>query len=56
LKPRSDPDCYTAGAAARTHVETCLKDAHEEAREIAKEALEESEKHNANLLICNNAM
>lgn len=42
--------CYllglTGSADARSFVETCLKDAHEEVREIAKEALEELEKQN----------
>ncbi|OGS94703.1 MAG: hypothetical protein A3H31_12960 [Gallionellales bacterium RIFCSPLOWO2_02_FULL_57_47] len=37
----------TGSAAARTHVENCLNDAHEEVREIAGEAMEELEKHNA---------
>lgn len=37
----------TGSAAARTHVEACLNDAHEEVREIAKEAMEELEKQNA---------
>jgi len=37
----------TGSAAARTHVEICLKDAHEEVREIAKEAMEELEKQNS---------
>jgi glutaredoxin len=36
----------TGSAAARTHVETCLNDAHEEVREIAKEAMEELGKSN----------
>jgi len=36
----------TGSAAARVHVEACLKDAHEEVREIAKDALEELEKQN----------
>lgn len=31
----------TGSAAARTYVETCLNDVHEEVREIAQEALEE---------------
>jgi glutaredoxin len=35
----------TGSAAARTHVEACLGDAHEEVREIAAEALEELAKH-----------
>jgi hypothetical protein len=34
----------TGSAAARTHVEACLKDAHEEVREIAEEAMEELQK------------
>ena len=34
----------TGSAAARTHLETCLKDVHEEVREIAEEAMEELEK------------
>ncbi|MGC2048061.1 MAG: HEAT repeat domain-containing protein [Gallionella sp.] len=42
--------CYllglTGSPAARTHVEACLKDANEEVREIAKDALEELEKQN----------
>ncbi len=37
----------TGSAAARTYVETCLNDAHEEVREIAAEAMEELEKRNA---------
>jgi len=37
----------TGSAAARTHVESCLKDAHEEVREIAKEAMEALAKQNA---------
>jgi hypothetical protein len=37
----------TGSAAARTHVENCRNDAHEEVREIAEEAMEELEKHNA---------
>ena len=36
----------TGSTAARTHVETCLNDAHEEVREIAEEAMEELEKQN----------
>jgi hypothetical protein len=36
----------TGSAAARSYVETCLKDVHEEVREIAKEAIEELEKNN----------
>jgi len=31
----------TGSAAARTHLETCLNDVHEEVREIAEEAMEE---------------
>jgi glutaredoxin len=34
----------TGSAAARTHIEVCLKDAHEEVREIAEEAMEELQK------------
>jgi hypothetical protein len=37
----------TGSAAARTYVEVCLGDAHEEVREIAEEAMEELEKQNA---------
>jgi hypothetical protein len=37
----------TGSAAARTYVEACLNDAHEEVREIAKEAMEELKKQNA---------
>jgi hypothetical protein len=37
----------TGSAAARTYVETCLKDAHEEVREIAKEAMERLGKKNS---------
>lgn len=37
----------TGSAAARTHIEICRNDAHEEVREIAKEAMEELEKKNA---------
>ena len=37
----------TGSAAARTHVEVCLNDAHEEVREIAEEAMEELAKQNA---------
>jgi hypothetical protein len=37
----------TGSAAARTYVEICLKDTHEEVREIAEEALAELEKLNA---------
>ena len=37
----------TGSAAARPHIEICLNDAHEEVREIAKEAMEELEKRNA---------
>jgi hypothetical protein len=37
----------TGSAAARTHVAACLSDAHEEVREIAKEAMEELKKKNA---------
>lgn len=37
----------TGSAAARTHVESCRNDAHEEVREIAEEAMEELEKQNA---------
>jgi thiol-disulfide isomerase/thioredoxin len=37
----------TGSATARIHVEICLKDAHEEVREIAKEAMEELEKQYA---------
>lgn len=36
----------TGSAAARTHVEICLSDAHEEVREIAEEAMEELAKQN----------
>jgi HEAT repeats len=36
----------TGSAAARTHVEACLNDAHEEVREIAEEAMEKLEKQN----------
>lgn len=35
----------TGSADARTHVETCLKDAHEEVREIARDAMSELDKH-----------
>lgn len=35
----------TGSAAARTHVEICRNDAHEEVREIAEEAMEELEKN-----------
>jgi hypothetical protein len=37
----------TGCAAARTYVEACLNDAHEEVREIAEEAMEELGKENA---------
>jgi hypothetical protein len=37
----------TGSTAARPHVEVCLKDAHEEVREIAKEAMEQLAKQNA---------
>lgn len=37
----------TGSAAARTYVETCLNDAHEEVREIAKEAMERLGKKNS---------
>lgn len=37
----------TGSTDARTHVEACLKDAHEEVREIAAEAMAELEKQNA---------
>ncbi len=37
----------TGSAAARTHVEICRNDAHEEVREIAEEAIDELEKQNA---------
>lgn len=37
----------TGSAAARTHVETCLNDVHEEVREIAAEAMEELGKRDA---------
>ena len=37
----------TGSAAARTHVEACLKDANEEVREIAKDAMEALEQHKA---------
>ena len=36
----------TGSTAARTHVEICLNDAHEEVREIAEEAMEELAKQN----------
>jgi HEAT repeat protein len=36
----------TGSAAARTYVEICLNDAHEEVREIAAEAMEELGKQN----------
>jgi hypothetical protein len=37
----------TGSTAARPHVEACLRDAHEEVREIAKEAMETLAKQNA---------
>jgi glutaredoxin len=37
----------TGSAAARPHVEACLNDPHEEVREIAKDAIEELDKHSA---------
>jgi hypothetical protein len=37
----------TGSSAALPHVEACLRDAHEEVREIAKEAMEELIKQNA---------
>jgi hypothetical protein len=37
----------TGSATARPHVEACLRDAHEEVREIAKEAMEVLAKQNA---------
>ena len=37
----------TGSAAARAHVEACLNDAHEDVREIAKEAMEALAKQNA---------
>ena len=37
----------TGSAAARTHVESCLNDVHEEVREIAEEAMEELDRLNA---------
>jgi len=37
----------TGSPAARTHIEVCLKDANEEVREIAKDALDELGKHKA---------
>ncbi|MBI5436235.1 MAG: HEAT repeat domain-containing protein [Nitrosomonadales bacterium] len=37
----------TGSAGARTHVEICRNDAHEEVREIAEEAMEKLEKQNA---------
>lgn len=37
----------TGSAAARTYVEVCLNDTHEEVREIAKEAMEELERQNS---------
>lgn len=37
----------TGSAAARTYVEACLNDAHDEVREIAAEAMEELGKRNA---------
>jgi hypothetical protein len=37
----------TGSAAARTHVEACLKDTNEEVREIAAEAMEKLEKRDA---------
>ncbi len=43
--------CYllglTGSAAARTYIEVCLKDANEEVREIAEEAMEKLKKQNA---------
>ena len=37
----------TGSTAARPHVEACLNDPHEEVREIAKDAIEELDKHSA---------
>jgi predicted thioredoxin/glutaredoxin len=37
----------TGSATARTHVEACLKDANEEVREIAKDAMEALKQHKA---------